>query len=659
MRSRRSGSNATTNATTDVPAPGASTGVNASKATYGYRRSLGARLVLATLGFCFVFTVLTVAVRTWSAWQDALTNMAAELTLVEQVYRQTLSKAIWEMDRDSLHAHVQSAGQVASVGKISLTLNSINRPPEIMAHAADGWRASTLAPARKLTLTYEPYPGGSETVGELLLEGDERVLWARLRAEASAIVMTQLLQSLLLAGLIMLLFDRSVTVHVQHIARHLSRITPETLGTALRLERSQRAGDELTLLETGVNQLQTKLSDHLAQLRRYETELAGHRDRLAELVQERTAELESLTEVQQLVLHLSNQLIHAPYEHFDDTQRECLREVSQWLGANRALWLMPDAHHAACRVYLEWRHAPDSTNKRHQHPTPSEVPLPAVLEHQQLLLFSGQAELCTALSEADAPAFVALGLGACALARLKSDSDDFGFLLFGKEQASTGWDDEDRALLAMTSQILLQSARNKAQLLDIVDAREALQSANNRLEDLARHDPLTGLYNRRHFDEMQQTEFRRAQRSGQPLSLMVCDIDYFKGYNDHYGHQGGDQCLRAVAEAMNKTITRSGDTLARIGGEEFAVLLPATPLAAAIHVAERLRLSVAALAMPHVASEVAPLVTISIGVAQIDTQHPDNFEALFEEADQALYRAKEAGRNRVEPRAGAELAPAP
>lgn len=630
-------------------------GMNAPEASRGFRRSLGARLVLATLGFCFVFTLLTVGVRTWSAWQDALRDMDGELTLVEQVYRQTLSKAIWEMDRDSLHAHVESAAQVVSVGRITLTLSTINRPPEVLEHTADGWRASSLAPVHRLPLTYEPYPGSSETVGELLLAGDERVLWARLRNEASAIVMTQLLQSLLLAGLIMLLFDRSVTVHVQHIARHLSQITPETLGTALRLDRSRRAGDELTLLETGVNQLQTKLSDHLAQLGRYEVELANHRDRLAELVQARTTELESLTEVQQLVLRLSNQLIHAPYDRFDDAQRDCLREVAQWLGASRALWLMPDTHDASCRVFLEWQRNPSGDIVP---PAPRGMPLPAILEHRQLLLFSSSAELRATLSQADASAFAALGLSACALARLKSDSDDFGFLLFCKEHTANGWTDEDRALLAMTSQILLQSARNKAQLLDIVDAREALQSANNRLEDLARHDPLTGLYNRRHFDEMQVIECRRAQRGGQPLSLLICDIDFFKGYNDHYGHPGGDQCLRAVADAMSACISRSGDTLARIGGEEFAVLLPATPLAAALSVAERLRQSVVALQMPHVASGVAPHVTISIGVAQLDPRRPEGFEALFEQADQALYRAKEAGRNRIEPRTGAELAPA-
>lgn len=620
-----------------------------------HHRSLGTRLVLATLGFCFVFTVLTVAVRTWSAWQDALRDMERELTLVEQVYRETLSKAIWEMDRDSLHAHVESAAQVVSVGRVALTLNSISGSPEIIENADSGWKASSLAPVRRLHLTYEPYPGGSESVGELLLEGDERALWARLRDEASAIVMTQLLQSLLLAGLIMLLFDRSVTVHVQHIARHLSQITPETLDTTLRLDRSRRTQDELTLLETGVNQLQTKLADHLAQLRRYENELAGHRDRLAELVQARTAELESLTEAQQLVLRLSNQLIHAPYEHFDETQRDCLREVARWLGASRALWLMPETRGATCRVFLEWRCVSDGTEAQHPYPTPSAVPLPVALEHQPLLMISGPAELHSILSNADIKTFESLGMGACALARLKSDSDDFGFLLFGKTPGGGQWRDEDRALLAMTSQILLQSARNKAQLLDIVDAREALQRANNRLEDLSRHDPLTGLYNRRHFDEMQQTEFRRAHRNDLPLSLLICDIDFFKEYNDRYGHPAGDQCLRAVADAMSGSITRSGDTLARIGGEEFAVLLPATPLTAALLVAERLRQAVAALAMPHAGSHAAPCVTISIGAAQIEPRHPGGFETLFEQADRALYRAKQAGRNRVEPRSEKEL----
>ncbi|HEY8905684.1 MAG TPA: hypothetical protein VIM63_06560, partial [Rhodoferax sp.] len=262
--------------------------------------------MLVTLGFCFVFTVLTVAVRTYSAWNEAWSAMNADLKLLEQVYRPTLSKAIWEMDRDSLRASIESTRQVAVVGHIALTIRSSDLTPEVIERSAEGWQASTLAPTRHLNLTYAPFPGGSENVGNLTLEGDERVLWARLYSEITSIVVTQLLQSLLLAGLIMLMFSRTVTVHVQHIARHLGQLTPAKMGQVLRLVRNPKHSDELTLLETGVNQLQGKLADHLEQLHHYEEELGAHRDHLADLVQERTAELESLTEAQQLVLSLSN-----------------------------------------------------------------------------------------------------------------------------------------------------------------------------------------------------------------------------------------------------------------------------------------------------------------------------------------------------------------
>ena len=611
-------------------------------------RSLGTRLVLATLGFCFIFTVLAVGVRTFLAWNEAWSAMNADLTLLEQVYRQTLSKAVWEMDRDSLKTHVESTGQVASVGHITLKIRSNNRTPEIFERSAAGWRASNLAPTRRLDLLYEPFPGGSESVGELTLMGDERVLWARLRGEVTNIVVTQLLQSLLLAGLVMLMFSRTVTVHVQHIARHLGQIDPDTMRNTLRLVRNPLHQDELTLLETGVNQLQGKLADHLAQLRQYEDELSAHRDHLAGLVQERTAELESLTEAQQLVLGLSNRLIHTPHESFDACQQDCLSEVALRLGANHALWLVPGPDQNGFRVFMEWW--PESANVPPQSPQPLDamIHVPPRLAREELLFFLSQAEMGRSLSPQEAAVFSSQPVGACALALLHSDGEDYGVLFMGKPIGQGDWPPEDRALLAMTAQMLLHSVRHKSQLISILSTQEALRGANHQLEVLSRHDPLTGLSNRRHFDEMKEDEFQRALRSGKPLSLLICDIDYFKAFNDHYGHATGDQCLRAVAHAMNSAIARSGDALTRIGGEEFAILLPATNEAAALQVAERVRLAVSEMQIAHAASISGAHVTISIGVAQLRFGRITHFDALFEAADQALYRAKENGRNRIE-----------
>jgi diguanylate cyclase (GGDEF)-like protein len=260
------------------------------------------------------------------------------------------------------------------------------------------------------------------------------------------------------------MFNRLVTVHVQRIAAHLARLSPANLGLSLSLHRDAGQQDELTLLTTGINQLQGSLASYLAQQQQYEQELADHRDRLAHLVDERTAEL---------------------------------------------------------------------------------------------------------------------------------------------------------------------------------------QAANARLQSLARTDQLTGLANRRHFDEVKEDELRRALRSGQDLALLICDIDYFKDYNDHYGHAMGDHCLCAVAQTMRASLARAGDMVARIGGEEFAVLLPATNETTARMLAQRVRQAVIDCGIEHRHSKVAKVVTISIGMAILAAGDAQDFDALFQRADQALYRAKAGGRNQV------------
>ena len=427
-------------------------------------RSLGRRLVLATLAFCIVFTLATVAVRTWMAWRNNLAAMTTELTLIDQVFQRTLPKAIWEMDRETLQAQLDSVALVPSVGHFELRILRAGRAPEVLQHHRGERQNSLIAPSLHRMLSYEPYPGASETVGELTFGGDERLLWQRLQHELAGIVVSQVIQSLLLAGLIMWMFNSTVTVHVRHIARHLGELSPANLHRTMHLDRPTLLHDELSLLEAGVNDLQGKLSAYLEQQRKNELDLAAHRDNLAKLVDERTAEL---------------------------------------------------------------------------------------------------------------------------------------------------------------------------------------RAANASLEELSRSDPLTGLANRRHFDEIKEVEFRRALRLGQPLAVLMCDVDFFKLYNDTYGHVMGDQCLQVVAETMTSVFARAGELVARVGGEEFAVLLPGTNADNAHKSAEQLRQVLATRAVLHEASSVAPHVTVSIGVAQLDPDTTDSFDQLLQRADQALYRAKNLGRNRI------------
>jgi len=203
-----------------------------------------------------------------------------------------------------------------------------------------------------------------------------------------------------------------------------------------------------------------------------------------------------------------------------------------------------------------------------------------------------------------------------------------------REAALTLLVEERTSQLAKVNEALLERGRQ-------------LESANAQLQELSNRDDLTGVANRRRFEEILDAEWRRAARTNAPLALLMADIDHFKPYNDAYGHQTGDLCLKRAAEAMAGSLQRAGDLLARYGGEEFVVILPAHDLAEAAEVAERLRARVEALAIPTEVSDVSPYVTISIGVAVAEAGKLARPEELVAAADAALYRAKREGRNRV------------
>lgn len=174
-----------------------------------------------------------------------------------------------------------------------------------------------------------------------------------------------------------------------------------------------------------------------------------------------------------------------------------------------------------------------------------------------------------------------------------------------------------------------------------------LEAANRKLEDLSSTDALTGLANRRRFDTVWELEWQRALRQGFALAVAMIDVDHFKDYNDHYGHQAGDDCLRRLAQVLAAASQRSGELAARYGGEEFVIVLPAVNAEDAIANAERIRSAVQALNIVNAVDIPAGMLTVSIGVAcRVPTAH-DSPASLLRAADAALYEAKHQGRNRV------------
>lgn len=173
-----------------------------------------------------------------------------------------------------------------------------------------------------------------------------------------------------------------------------------------------------------------------------------------------------------------------------------------------------------------------------------------------------------------------------------------------------------------------------------------LEASNLELQRISCQDGLTGIYNRRHFDTFLENEWARASRDGESISLILCDIDYFKPYNDHYGHQAGDECLQRVARVLREVLQRPADLVARYGGEEFVVVLPRTEQDGALLIAEAMRGRVERLDVPHDYARGFNVVTVSAGVATLKPTSGNRLQDLIALADRALYQAKQQGRNR-------------
>lgn len=226
--------------------------------------------------------------------------------------------------------------------------------------------------------------------------------------------------------------------------------------------------------------------------------------------------------------------------------------------------------------------------------------------------------------------------------------------------SSTGQDDEiekgiaaggDDYLLRPISEIALGAKIRAMQRLvlmrtSLLSLTRKLDAANQELTRISSSDNLTGIANRRCFDEALSVEWRRARRHSNPVALLMCDVDYLKLYNDTYGRTAGDACLRKLAATISRHSERPSDTVARFGGEEFAVILPETTIGGALMVAEKIRNGVRELEIPHLSSPFAQ-VTLSIGIASAAPGFDNPPDDLIQAASKAMYRAKQEGRDRI------------
>lgn len=606
-------------------------------------RPLNRRVMAWALLYSTLFTLLMTAVLIAIDYRDERKEALDQMRSAAASYRKSIANSVWDLDMAAVRLQMDGLTSFPMIGHAVLTTsigqNVHTHKREAIAHVD---HASAHDPADPLSWR-EPLLSPNDpdrVIGHLHLFVDRPAFLHRIETGAIRILAGEALKGLVLGLLIALLITRLVTRHLSRMAAQMASLRPTALGPALTLQRrDMRHQDELDQLCGAFNHLNRQLVEYIDNQRVLEDELRKHRDRLSDMVGERTRSLERLRGFHGLIIRVLTRFINLPPGHANEAVDQGLSAFGDYFGAHRCLLYTYDMEARGFGVANAW--PPLGANGG---ATAAFLP-DDVLPRRLLADRRSRVWLCGARdNDAGDPLLKLFDCDAYTAIGVEVKGNTVGLLcLAGREVPQ---ESDSATLLELAARVSANMLDHKAAQATLLDMQQALQRANRELHSLSRHDPLTGLANRRHFDDLKEVEFRRAQRAEAPLSVLMCDIDEFKRYNDTYGHAQGDRCLQAIAEQLVPLFNRAGELLARLGGEEFAVLLPNTGPEQAQILADRIRQAVWDANLPHASSSVAGRVTISIGVACLKRGLHKDFDSLLQDADLALYRAKN-GRNRT------------
>lgn len=600
-------------------------------------RPLSRRVVAWALLYSALFTLVMTAVLVGVHYLDERDAAIRQLRFAAESYKKSLANSLWDLDMPSARLQVDALANFPMVGYavVETTIGqtiAAGKPGGTEKRQPDAddrlsWQETLYSPQRT-----------GFTVGRLRLHVDRAAFLDRIQASAIRILAGELVKGLAFGLLMAWLIDQLVTRHLADMAGQVASLNPASLRSAIVLRRRPQAHeDELDHLRDAFNRLHHELAGHIDAQRALEGELRRHRDRLSDMVADRTRSLEQLRSFHSLVIRVLTRFINLPPAQASAAVDNGLGAFGEYFSAQRCLLFMHDDEAMCFRVANAWPSVaePDPTVLKD-----ADLP-PRMMDNRRSRIWLHEP---AAWQGEPSPLRRALASDAYTLVGVEVKGDTIGLLcLVGRDISA---DDENANLLELAARVAANMLDHKTAQMNLLETQQALEQANHELHLMSRHDPLTGLANRRLFDEIKEMEFRRAMRAGSALSVLMCDIDDFKRYNDAYGHAKGDRCLVEVANCLAALFGRAGELLARLGGEEFVILLPNTDASQAQALGERVRKAIWELNVPHAGSTVADRVTISVGIATLKHGAHKDFDALLHDADAALYLAKKE-RNQI------------
>lgn len=512
-----------------------------------------------------------------------------------------LQMALWDIEIGTLQSHLQRISGLSAVAGVRL--HSETGLDMVAGELPDKREADS-------TLMIPAPPGYAQQLGELQIFFQHQHLAQRILGAILQRILELSLYTLLIFVILFRTLHREVGKPLQLIADYASRLKPEKHAAPLALSRAVRNWhDEIDLVCRGFDTLHAGIRHYAEQHELAIEQLANERDSLDHRVEERTSELAYLNGYLKLISGSSLKLMHLHHTQYPQAMKQTLKLLGYYLQQDASALL--DNHRL--RVHWMKQDDPQWLERLEQYSAVEHEPgwsIERLDDRTLLILFT-------------------------------NPQQSFGYAVRGCTTQAVATDREE--LLQGAGQWLFS-------LLQHWDHVIGLEQARQELLEMSRTDPLTGLANRRHFEQHQTDELRRAQRMGYPVSLLMLDVDFFKAFNDLYGHTEGDACLAKLAGLLDSRFKRTGEMAARLGGEEFAVLLPGMGLEAARQAAESLSMAIYDLHVPH-AGSIWGRATVSIGCASWAGQPvattEEIIDGLMRDADAALYRAKGAGRNQV------------
>lgn len=351
----------------------------------------------------------------------------------------------------------------------------------------------------------------------------------------------------------------------------------------------------------------------------------------------------------EVIAKISTKLLDIQTENLDQQIEQVLQIIGTFSKADRSYLFQFSPNGKLMSNTHEWVNSSITPFKQRLQNVPQDA-LPyfsAMMKESEVFKVSDVNQM-PAIAIAEQAEFKTQGIKSLLCVGLHSDNTLFGFIGCDCVEHVHQWTDTDLIRIKLVGEIITRALKNVSYKKHIEQIQQQLLRANKELESQANIDSLTCIANRRRFDQTLQYEIQRATRSKQPLSLIICDIDHFKLFNDNYGHQHGDDVLKQVAHALDELCKRQGDLAARYGGEEFAIILPSIDAEHCKQFSELIQNKIKSLTIPHHFSEISSHLTLSIGCFTCYPTIKSKPAKLIKRADDALYKAKNSGRNKIQ-----------